>query len=490
MQVSPLSFTYDIEAAAEIRPLFNVGSIFDRQCGRYMLGKHGESIMNGGLAMITGVGGRANTYKSTLSHFFTLSVLNTYTHSTAMIYDSEMSGTRFRLTDLASAMENLKGIDLFKSGRLLFTDANVMTGDAWFDKVKAYAERKLGLKKAERYGTTPMVDSEGNLYKSQYPSVIEADSLSRMPISAVDKQLDDNAIGESGNNTEALMANKAKHQMMIQLPVLTEEACMPFIMTAHVDDNIQLDAYAPPQKKLAFMNNKLKFKYVPNQFLFLPNNLWYCFSAEPLNNKTTKLAEFPADPSKPDVKSDLMEVLVQNLRGKYGMSGVPYSVLVSQFEGVLPELTDFYYCKKTNSNYGIEGNDRNYYFSFAPHHKLQRTTVRHKLKENPDLARAVELTMGVCMDQQLISNLPNYVRCTPQELYEDLKAMGYDWNVLLTNTTSKWTYLEDKCSLNFLSSMDLLRMRAGLYVPYWYKKVTGVDIDPKSSPILQNKAAA
>lgn len=487
MSVSPLSFSYDIDAAAEIRPLFNVGSIFDTQCGRYMLGANGESIMNGGLAMITGIGGRANTYKSTLGHYFMLSVLNNYISSTGMIYDSELSGTRFRLTDLASAMSNLNDVDLFKSGRLLFTDANVMTGDAWFDKVKAYAERKLGLKKADLFATTPMIDSDGNLYKSKIPSVVEIDSLSRMPIAAVDKQLDDNAIGESGNNTEALMANKAKHQMMIQLPVLTEEACMPFILSAHVDDNIQLDAYAPPQKKLAFMNNKLKFKYVPNQFLFLPNNLWYCFSAEALNNKTTKLAEFPSDPSKPDVKSDLMEVLVQNLRGKYGMSGVPYSVLVSQFEGVLPHLTDFYYCKKTNSNYGIDGNDRNYFFTFAPHHKLSRTTIRKKLEEHPDLARAVELTRGVCMDQQLIVNIPRHVRCTPAELYEDLKAMGYDWAVLLDNTTSIWTFKEDKCPKHFLSSMDLLRMRAGLYVPYWYKQVTGVTIDPKKSPVLQNK---
>ncbi len=61
--------------------------------------------------------------------------------------------------------------------------------------------------------------------------------------------------------------------------------------------------------------------------------------------------------------------------------------------------------------------------------------------------------------------------CTPQELYDDLKAKGFDWDVLL-NTRGYWTYLDDPNPLPFLSTMDLLRMRTGEYFPYWMDEKT------------------
>ena len=56
--------------------------------------------------------------------------------------------------------------------------------------------------------------------------------------------------------------------------------------------------------------------------------------------------------------------------------------------------------------------------------------------------------------------------CTPAELYEDLKKKGYDWNILL-NTRGWWTIENDKHLIPFLSTRDLLNMRAGTYHPYW-----------------------
>jgi len=57
--------------------------------------------------------------------------------------------------------------------------------------------------------------------------------------------------------------------------------------------------------------------------------------------------------------------------------------------------------------------------------------------------------------------------CTPLELYTDLKEMGYDWDVLL-QTREYW--IPDQYSttvIPFCSVMDLLKMRKGLYTPYW-----------------------
>ena len=51
----------------------------------------------------------------------------------------------------------------------------------------------------------------------------------------------------------------------------------------------------------------------------------------------------------------------------------------------------------------------------------------------------------------------------------DIKALGYDWKELLA-TRSWYTFFNEKHPVPFLSTMDLLRMRAGLYHPYWMKK--------------------
>lgn len=468
-----LTFGNVIPTAPEIRPLLNVGCLMDIQCGRYVLGKHGESIMNGGLARITGIGGRANTYKSTLAHFQLLRVVERYQSGAGIVYDAELSMSQRRLQDLFAALSPEAAAiadDLFTTGKLSLTDAAVMSGDAFYDKIKEFADIKMKRAKSETYGTTPFIDSKGTQFKAMYPNPVEIDSLSRFPIKVVDDILEDNTLGTSEMNMEAIYSSRAKHQMLIQLPVLTEEANMPFIMTAHVDDSISLDPRSPPQTKLAFLSSKLKFKYTPNQFLFLPNNLWYCFSAHPLNNKTTKMAEYPYEPGQDSTPSDLMVVTVQNLRGKYGASGVPYDLLMSQTEGLLVGLTEFQYCKD-NNRFGIEGNMQNYYMALAPEIKLQRTQVRSKIRNSPKLQRVMEVTSEMCQIFNLMFNMPEHVKCTPQQLYDDLIAIGYDWEVLL-NTRGYWMFEEDitPTTKPFLSTMDLLRMRVGLYVPYWLPK--------------------
>ena len=58
--------------------------------------------------------------------------------------------------------------------------------------------------------------------------------------------------------------------------------------------------------------------------------------------------------------------------------------------------------------------------------------------------------------------------CTPKELYEDIKKLGYDWNELL-DTRGYWTLDQYKNKVPFLSTVDLLKMRKGIYKPYFIK---------------------
>lgn len=466
-------FAKHMPAAPEFRALLNVGCLFDIQAGHYIKGKHGENILNGGIAPLTGLGGQGNTYKSTISHFFALTILDRYFRAEMNLLDTEMSAGGHRLKKLAAAMQYICDTDLVwhetanPTGRILITDSTVVSGNKWFDQLKEFAKAKIEAAKTYKL-TTPFLSRDGSLFKAFVPSIGEVDSLSRLDVDATNAMLDKNSAGESGNNTEAMASAKAKHQMLIQCPELTASCGLYLLLTAHVDDSITIDAYAPQTKKLAFIKNGLKFKYVPNQFFFLMNNLWFCFGAARMVNQNTKAAEYPRDANDTDdLNTDLMKVTVQNLRGKYGPTGAPYEIIVSQSEGVQVSLTEFNYLKEYG-RFGLGGHDRAYYLELCPEISMQRTTIRTKIREHAKLRRAFEITSEMCQMFNIWHDLDPELICTPKQLYEDLKAKGYDWDVLL-NTRGYWVFEEDQHPLPFLSTMDLLEMRIGRYRPYWMK---------------------
>lgn len=454
------------EAAPPLRPFLNLGCLFDIPTGKYHTGKDGESILNGGLAYLTGIGGRGNTFKSTIAHFMTLSALDRYANAKGIVYDTEMSLTIDRMHQLAADMPNIGGLDLSEDRRLIVTDATMYSGNKFF---ALYKESLAAKRKDQKtyMAETPFLDRNGNNVKAYIPSVGEIDSFSQFSTDSVEKIQEAAEVGESGRNIEAMRGAMAKNQMMMELPGLTGGSGAYLTLTAHMGDTVMDDPYAPPQKKLAFLKNKIKFKNVPEKFTFLVNNCWYCLSAEPLINQTTKGPEFPRH-SDDKVKGDpdLMVVRLQNLRGKSGPTGLPFEILVSQSEGVLVGLSEFNYIR-TYERYGLGGHDKSYYLELLPDVNLQRTTIRGKIDENPLLRRALEITSEMCQMKNLWHHLPEGLLCTPKELYEDLKAKGYDWTRLLT-TRGYWIYNGVQHPLPFLSTLDLLNMRQGIYHPKWY----------------------
>ncbi|MNJ60807.1 hypothetical protein D3C77_565660 [compost metagenome] len=82
----------------------------------------------------------------------------------------------------------------------------------------------------------------------------------------------------------------------------------------------------------------------------------------------------------------------------------------------------------------------------------------------------MNITAEMCMMRNLWHDLEEGLLCTPKELYDDIVKAGYDWDLLL-DSRGFWLPLEEKgtyADLPFLSTMDLLNMRAGTYRPYWY----------------------
>ena len=80
---------------------------------------------------------------------------------------------------------------------------------------------------------------------------------------------------------------------------------------------------------------------------------------------------------------------------------------------------------------------------------------------------ACRITADLVQIKQLWHFLPDDLWCDAKTLYEDLKAQGHDWDKLL-QTRGHWTFDQYTNPVPFLSTMDLLYMRKGLYTPYWY----------------------
>jgi hypothetical protein len=463
------------QPAPRVRPFLNCGCLFDIPTGRYLKGKHGEYILNGGLSYITGIGGRGNMFKSVIANFMILRPMDRLQRTMGQFHDTETSLTANRVYQLAQHMPNIGGVDLESEGRLLVSDNTSMSGNEWFDKT-----RDMGLAKAKDYKkytmTTPFIDEKtGKFIETLIPTFSLCDSFSMMVTDSVEKIYDENQIGDSGANTDSMRLSAAKSQMLMQLPSVTGKANIYMVLTAHVGDDIPLDPKAPPARKLTFLKGKAKFKHVPEKFTFLTNNLWYATASAPLINDGTKAPEFPRntdDNLKGD--TDLMIITLQNLRAKNGPTGMPFQVIVSQREGVQVGLTEFFYIRSFD-RYGLEGNVQNYQLALVPDVNLSRTTVRGKIETNVKLQRALEIMSEMCqMDQigfqaeGMTEEASRKLICTPKQLYDDLKAKGYDWDRLL-DTRGYWVFEEDAGGEKpFLSTLDLLRMRVDEYRPWWY----------------------
>lgn len=459
------------------RPAINIGCMLDISTGKYELGKHGEMILNGGLGSLTGIASRPNNFKTALAVYMLAMTRRAMPGSAAMIYDTE--GTLnpvARFSSLSVAFEELKELDWEQDEQFHFTDLSRYTGDEFF---KIFRTALLEKEKAEKdyLRTTPFLDMNGNKKKCLYPTMGLIDSFSKFIVTAVAEMYEKNAIGASGNNTDAMTNGKAKNQLFNQMPQVCAKSGTYMILTAHVGDIIQMEMYPTDKRNLSEMKKDTVLKGVSSGFYSLPNNVFDIMTNKPLLNKD-KMPIYPLDNSTAmQGDSDLRILEVKNLRGKGGITGLVFNLIVSQTEGLLPALSEFHYCKE--AGWGIGGNLQNYFVELCPDVKLGRTIVRKKLNEDPKLRRAVEIQAEMLQLIQFQRWTAEQV-CDPKTLYEDLKKMGYDWDVILGETRGYWVCEEDESLIEkkFLSTYDLLRMRTGDYKPYWMSDADKAKITP------------
>lgn len=459
-------FGNKFKQAAQFRPMYNVGGLFDLQTGRYQRGKRGESILNGGMDRTEGVTGPGNSMKSTLMHYRLLMVLLRYANASGFCYDTENSATRDRFISLANFIDptGKLGESLREEyGRFSFTSASEHNGTEWFD---IFREGALARIKEEKLIETPFVDDMGRPLMTYSPVIGEIDSLSTFNTDATIKKRDKESVGDAKMNPLNMTNQGGKSQLIDMLPVITGRAAISVMMSAHMGDVIVMDEYNGPSKKLAFVKNTRKMKKTPENFTFLTGNLFEIRDLKRLTNQGTKLSEFPRNEYDTDKdNTDLMIATVIPIRTKSGITGIPVEYIISQTDGLQASLTEYWYCKN-HDRFGLSSNPVTQYFEIYPDVKFTRNNLRAKLREDPLLVRAAEITADLCQINNLHPELALSHLVEPKELYEGLKKKGYDWNVLLS-TRGYWVFDQYTHPVPFLSTKDLLEMYKGTYHPYW-----------------------
>ena len=468
----------------------NVGCGFDISTGMPIQGNRGEVIFNGGIGPLTVVIGKGNVFKSTILHFLMLRASDRQAADAfpvLMTHDTEINMTHEGLSRLTRHYKRLAALSDDKKGILYgndpiwkVSDKSTENSEDWFNNAKKSILEKGKDKKNNTIEYEAFNDPyTGKTFIDYINDFMQVDSFSELEGNDTVDLVDSEGIGSSRATTLFMKQGLFKTKLTMELPKLSASNGVKVLLTAQVkEDNINMKSgpmsHLPPPKKLPHMRGDEKIVGVSNKFLFLTNALWYATGSKNLMNQTSKLPEYPKH--KDDMHGqELNEVTLKMIRCKTGSSGYNIKVLVSQMDGVIPELTDFHNIKLAK-RYGLLGNDRTYQIALKPDVNLSRTTVRSKLAEDATLARAAEITHEML---QLEIFHPEYIRgadlkCTPEELYNDIKEMGYDWDVLLK--TRSWWAIKQYSNTEiepYLHAADLLKMRKGKYHPWWYP-TTGI----------------
>jgi len=451
------------------RPLINVGALIDIPTGNYILGKHGEYILNGGISNIEALTGLGNNFKSTISHYFMLQAANRINASNVKCgmhtYDTEdnMMLNLEHLNELANNFENIPEMPIYSKDWTIISKPQ-MSANEWLANLNNLANKKMENKELIREYTCFINQKDKKTLKTLIPNFIEIDSFTEFEDESTDnidpKNLD--------NNMLFMQQGLFKTKTVKTLPKLSHMANMYFILTAHMgeDKNIAAGPFAPqPKKKLGYLKQGEKILGISHKLTFLATHFWSLHGSKPLKNPNTNMPEYPDTEN--DIETDLNIVKMTQTRSKSGSSGYTLELIVSQREGVLPSLTEFHFIK--TNNFGLDGNKRSYNLTIYPDVKLSRTTIRNKLKENPKLIRAINITSEI-LQLKIFKPMYNKYMHSIEDIYKMVDKNGFDWNKIL-DSRGWWTI--DNYNKNlppYLSTLDILRMAVGVEMPKYFDK--------------------
>lgn len=474
MAFKPVSMRGYVDQAPALRPLINVSPIFDVITGDWADGPQGTKVLNGGFMPFVAYIGEGNTFKSTIMNSCMIRALSRHPSATASTYDTEGSFQISRMVKLAQPYPSLAGEDFYtQDSRYSLTTSTEMDGEDWFNGLKKMAQAKIADK--SQFGTTPFIDSSipdgKTLLKFPYPTFVALDSMSEFRTGASREKMEKNKIDDKEVNDYFMRAGLEKSRMITEIPQFCGRSGIYLLTTAHVDDTINMSG-KPERKKLTYMRQGQDIKRVPKNFSFLTNHCWEIIKSAPYYNSDRSGPYYPSKTSgTTDDKTDLMLVTFHGLRNKSGLSGIPVSLVVSQSQGVLFDLSHYDLISQ-REDMGLTKKGHSYTAVFYPEKVLMRTTIRDLLEEDKKLARAIELSCEIALMYMFKDTIGNKYRMPFEEIYTKVSEKGYDWNKIL-ETRGYWLYEEEVKELNpppYLSGYDLLRIAADEYHPAFLKK--------------------
>lgn len=478
--------------AEPIKWAFNVFSLIDSFNGQWYEGFNGEMICVGGLQHNSAVIGGPHAGKTQLALFLQCRAINRYYNSTAQAMDTENTLNASRIINQSAQIHEGKPFTIMNQyskgdpdARCEFIDGNKLYYDMWFDmlyKAAPQRDKQRGVKKHTM--TYPVPDEGGKEVKRCHPHFCFNDSLTEAKTDTSDNKATKKGIDDSTAKTEFMDDGAIKGRALSKSPRLQILGDIYVMYTASLDEKVDIQMGGPPgaggpKKKVGYIDPTLHLKKVSNQFLKVTTNIWWVKVPRPLYKGTSAADRVPKYPmDKSDIfegNTDLEYQQVVIARAKAGPTGISFKLVKSQRHGVQPTLTELEFIKdwgkaEQYKDYGISsGGQYQHVMDLYPDVKWRYTTVRQLKDEDPRLEKAIELTAWLKSLYLAAKNdmaLSNYA--SPKEIYENLKARGYDWNILL-DTRSYWLPRELEAENKpYLSALDLIRMNAGLYHPKWY----------------------
>jgi hypothetical protein len=189
-----------------------------------------------------------------------------------------------------------------------------------------------------------------------------------------------------------------------------------------------------------------------------------------------------------DAPNDLQIVMIKFIRNKSGLSGHMLPIVILQSQGVQKSLTEFHSLVMAK-RFGMAENGRYYDLDLYPNQKITRMDIRELIDKDPKLCRAIEITSelrqlrlyGVNMRVTFPKgDAKRRIWCEPKVLYQWFIDNGYDWDMILS-TRGYYTINQYTNKIPMLSTVDLLKIRAGLYYPYF------LDSDKKVKKEFKNE---
>lgn len=466
-----------IEISPLVRPMPQINPILDSFCGVYSKGIYGDNLMSGAGTPLILMAGKGNTFKTAFTLQLMVELFRCYLGSTICVYDTEMTFKWTRIFKLLATM-GYDVEDLLEEGRILLTDKELYTGDAWWDIIKARCDERRA-KRAKSGQVTPFLNHGDIPVKVMPYELWFLDSLTEFEAESIEELHDKGSIDDKDQTVDYLKGNLFKARMLKQVQRYLHRGDMRLICSAHVTNQFSMEKFGPDTQQLATIPKDFKFNSVPNGASFLSDNTYFIRHAKPLTNDTTKASEYPVDGYNKLVgDTDLMELSIINARSKSGPTGHRFNMVASQEYGIIPDLSNYHYLNSrretgTTSVFGFTekiGHARA--LELHPECKMQRTNVRKILDEDPKAVRALQISVEQSIMNDYWFGLNDKYKVTSEELRAKLIEKGYDMDLIL-GSRRFWTFdhYSDETTAKFgapLSTMDLLEMIHDEYVPWWY----------------------